>query len=437
MNITIKKLNSKDIDFKSKLKKILDLNSMEHKNIEHIVSQILTDVKNTGDDAVLKYTKQLDRLNVTNMTDLEISYTTIQNALKNISNTHRTALLAAAKRIFTYHEHQYKHCGSDGFFYTDTEGTILGQKVTSIDCIGIYVPGGKATYPSSVLMNTIPARVAGVKEIIMVVPMPNNVNNELVLAAAAITGVSRIFKIGGAQAIGALAYGTTTIPAVDKIVGPGNAYVAAAKRQVFGKVGIDMLAGPSEILIICDNSANPDWVAMDLFSQAEHDELAQSILLCPDVNYISKVEMSIQKQLNTMLRKDIIQASLTNRSVFITTSDLEEACDIANLISSEHVEIFTQKPQQLINKIKHAGAIFLGQFSSEAIGDYSAGQNHVLPTSRTARFSSPLGVYDFQKRSNIINVSPESAKTLGLIAEELAYCENLQAHAKAAKLRFN
>jgi histidinol dehydrogenase len=337
--------------------------------------------------------------------------------------------------VRAYHERQKKECGSDGFTYTEADGTMLGQKVTPLDRVGIYVPGGKAAYPSSVLMNAIPAKVAGVQEVIMVVPTPAGVKNELVLAAAAIAGVDRVFTIGGAQAVGALAYGTGTIPQVDKIVGPGNAYVAAAKRRVFGVVGIDMIAGPSEILVICDGSTDPDWVAMDLFSQAEHDELAQSILLCPDEAYIARVEESINRQLPAMPRREVIQTSLVNRGALVKVSDMNEACEIANMIAAEHLEISAEDPQQWADLIRHAGAMFLGRFSSESLGDYCAGPNHVLPTSRTARFSSPLGVYDFQKRSSLIHVSEAGARTLGRIAAELAYGEGLQAHAGSAEYR--
>jgi histidinol dehydrogenase len=352
-----------------------------------------------------------------------------------LSAERRSALQSAADRVRSYHELQRSECGSDGFTRTEADGTVLGQKVTPLDRVGIYVPGGKAAYPSSVLMNAIPAKVAGVGEIIMMVPTPDGVSNELVLAAAAISGVDRIFTVGGAQAVGALAYGTATVPAVDKIVGPGNAYVAAAKRRVFGTVGIDMIAGPSEILIICDGSTDPDWIAMDLFSQAEHDEVAQSILLCPDAEYIARVEASLNRQLAAMPRKDVITASLNNRGALIQVRDMEEACDIANLIAAEHLEISAQDAARWVERIRHAGAIFLGAYSSESLGDYCAGPNHVLPTSRTARFSSPLGVYDFQKRSSIIHVSREGARTLGLIASELAQGEGLPAHARSAEYR--
>jgi histidinol dehydrogenase len=338
--------------------------------------------------------------------------------------------------VRVYHQRQKQECGSDGFSFTEPDGTVLGQKVTALDKVGIYVPGGKAAYPSSVLMNAIPAKVAGVGEVIMVVPTPDGVKNALVLAAAAIAGVDRVFTIGGAQAVGALAYGTATIPQVDKIVGPGNAYVAAAKRRVFGTVGIDMIAGPSEILVLADGSTPADWVAMDLFSQAEHDELAQSILVCPDADYLDSVAASVNKLIDAMPRKDVIHTSLTNRGAMVKVRDLDEACEIANLIAAEHLEISAAEPMRWADKIRHAGAMFLGRFSSESLGDYCAGPNHVLPTSRTARFSSPLGVYDFQKRSSIIHVSAAGAQTLGKVAAELAYGEGLQAHARSAEMRF-
>ncbi|MGB7479746.1 MAG: histidinol dehydrogenase, partial [Burkholderiaceae bacterium] len=356
-------------------------------------------------------------------------------ALAGLAPARRAALQTAAERVRHYHERQKAECGSAGFSYTEADGTVLGQKVTPLDRVGIYVPGGKAAYPSSVLMNAIPAKVAGVADVIMVVPTPDGVKNPLVLAAAAIAGVDRAYTIGGAQAIGALAYGTATIAQVDKIVGPGNAYVAAAKRRVFGTVGIDMIAGPSEILVICDGSTDPDWVAMDLFSQAEHDELAQSILLCPDAGYLAQVEASIGKLLDDMPRRDVIRTSLSNRGALIRVRDMEEACDIANRIAPEHLEISAAEPRRWADRIRHAGAIFLGRFTSEALGDYCAGPNHVLPTSRTARFSSPLGVYDFQKRSSMIEVSEAGAQTLGRVAAELAYGEGLQAHARSAELR--
>jgi histidinol dehydrogenase len=435
MGIAIRKLDSTDAGFRQKLSSVLAFEAGEDEAIDRAAAGILADVKARGDTAVLEYTNRFDRLSVTAVSALEIGQDELKKALDGLPAARRAALQTAADRVRAYHERQKKECGSDGFLYTEADGTVLGQKVTPLDRVGIYVPGGKAAYPSSVLMNAIPAKVAGVQEVIMVVPTPDGVKNELVLAAAAIAGVDRVFTVGGAQAVGALAYGTDTIPQVDKIVGPGNAYVAAAKRRVFGTVGIDMIAGPSEILVICDGSTDPDWIAMDLFSQAEHDELAQSILLCPDADYIAKVEASINKQLDAMPRKDVIRTSLTDRGALVKVRDMDEACEIANAIAAEHLEISTEQPQQWADKIRHAGAMFLGRFSSEALGDYCAGPNHVLPTSRTARFSSPLGVYDFQKRSSIIQVSEAGAQTLGKVAAELAYGEGLQAHARSAELR--
>jgi histidinol dehydrogenase len=435
MSIQIRKLDSEAADFEVQLRAVLAFEASEDEAIDQAVARILADVKARGDTAVLEYTNRFDRLDVGDLAALEIRQAELQSALNNLPAQRRAALQTAADRVRAYHERQKKECGSDGFRYAEADGTVLGQKVTPLDRVGIYVPGGKAAYPSSVLMNALPAKVAGVQEIIMVVPTPSGVKNELVLAAAAIAGVDRVFTIGGAQAVGALAYGTATIPQVDKIVGPGNAYVAAAKRRVFGIVGIDMIAGPSEILVICDGTTDPDWVAMDLFSQAEHDELAQSILLCPDADYIAKVEASINKQLDAMPRKDVIRTSLTNRGALVKVRDMDEACEIANMIAAEHLEISAENPQKWADKIRHAGAMFLGRFSSEALGDYCAGPNHVLPTSRTARFSSPLGVYDFQKRSSILHVSEAGAQTLGKVAAELAYGEGLQAHAKSAEYR--
>ena len=433
--IQIRKLDSTAENFKAQLSTVLAFEASEDEAIDRAAAQILSDVKARGDAAVLEYTNRFDKLNANSVVALEIGHDELHAALAGLTPERRTALQIAADRVRAYHERQKQECGSDGFTYTEADGTVLGQKVTPLDRVGIYVPGGKAAYPSSVLMNAIPAKVAGVQEIIMVVPTPSGVKNELVLAAAAIAGVDRVFTIGGAQAVGALAYGTATIPQVDKIVGPGNAYVAAAKRRVFGVVGIDMIAGPSEILVICDGTTDPDWVAMDLFSQAEHDELAQSILLCPDADYIAKVEASISRQLDAMPRKDVIRTSLTNRGALIKVRDMAEACDIANTIAAEHLEISAENSQQWANKIRHAGAMFLGRFSSESLGDYCAGPNHVLPTSRTARFSSPLGVYDFQKRSSVIYVSEAGAQTLGKVAAELAYGEGLQAHAGSAEYR--
>jgi histidinol dehydrogenase len=435
MPIQIRKLDSTSPDFNAQLLSVLAFEASENEAIDRAAAGILADVKQRGDSAVLEYTNRFDKLNATSVASLEIGQQELRAALDSLPAARREALQIAAERVRSYHERQKTECGSDGFTYTEADGTVLGQKVTPLDRVGIYVPGGKAAYPSSVLMNAIPAKVAGVQEVIMVVPTPHGVKNELVLAAAAIAGVDRVFTIGGAQAVGALAYGTATIPQVDKIVGPGNAYVAAAKRRVFGIVGIDMIAGPSEILVICDGSTDPDWVAMDLFSQAEHDELAQSILVCPDAEYIARVEASINRQLDAMPRKDVIRTSLTNRGALVQVRDMNEACEIANLIAAEHLEISAENPQQWADKIRHAGAMFLGRFSSESLGDYCAGPNHVLPTSRTARFSSPLGVYDFQKRSSIIHVSEAGAQTLGKVAAELAHGEGLQAHAGSAEYR--
>jgi histidinol dehydrogenase len=435
MSIQIRNLDSTDPDFTAQLSAVLAFEAGEDEAIDRAAAGILADVKARGDAAILEYTNKFDRVGANSVAALEIKQKELQATLDQLSPNRRAALQAAADRVRAYHERQKQECGSSGFTYAEADGTVLGQKVTPVDRVGIYVPGGKAAYPSSVLMNAIPAKVAGVQEIIMVVPTPDGVKNELVLAAAAIAGVNRVFTIGGAQAIGALAFGTATVPAVDKIVGPGNAYVAAAKRRVFGIVGIDMIAGPSEILIICDGSTDPDWIAMDLFSQAEHDELAQSILLCPDANYIAKVEESINRQLEAMPRKKVIRTSLVDRGALIKVRDMEQACEIANLIAAEHLEISAENPQQWADRVRHAGALFLGRFSSESLGDYCAGPNHVLPTSRTARFSSPLGVYDFQKRSSIIHVSEAGAQTLGKIAAELAHGEGLQAHAKSAEYR--
>ncbi len=433
--VRIRKLDSSAQDFRSQLAAVLAFEASEDEAIDRAAAQILADVKARGDAAVLDYTTRFDKLAASSVAALEIGQAELRAALDRLPPARRAALQTAADRVRAYHERQRKECGSDGFSYTEADGTVLGQKVTPLDRVGIYVPGGKAAYPSSVLMNAIPAKVAGVQEVIMVVPTPDGVKNELVLAAAAIAGVDRVFTIGGAQAVGALAYGTATVPQVDKIVGPGNAYVAAAKRRVFGVVGIDMIAGPSEILVICDGSTDPDWIAMDLFSQAEHDELAQSILLCPDDAYIAQVEASIGRLIESMPRKDVIRTSLTNRGALVKVRDMEEACKIANMIAAEHLEISTDNPQQWADRIRHAGAMFLGRFSSESLGDYCAGPNHVLPTSRTARFSSPLGVYDFQKRSSVIHVSQAGARTLGRIAAELAYGEGLQAHAGSAEYR--
>ncbi|GGX52651.1 histidinol dehydrogenase [Undibacterium squillarum] len=431
----ISRLNSAEPDFLRRLHALLAFEATEDEAIDRAAAQILASVRAQGDNAVLDATNRFDRMQADNVASLELRQAELQAALESLTPERRAALENAAARVRAYHERQKAECGSDGFIYTEADGTRLGQKVTPLDRVGIYVPGGKAAYPSSVLMNAIPAKVAGVGEIIMVVPTPDGVKNPLVLAAAAIAGVDRVFTIGGAQAVGALAYGTESIPQVDKIVGPGNAYVAAAKRRVFGTVGIDMIAGPSEILVICDGTTPPDWVAMDLFSQAEHDELAQSILLCPDAAYLNAVEESIVRLLPQMPRQDVIRTSLANRGALIQVADMDEACDIANRIAPEHLEISAQNPDIWADKIRHAGAMFLGRFTSESLGDYCAGPNHVLPTSRTARFSSPLGVYDFQKRSSVICVSEEGAQVLGKIAAELAYGEGLQAHARSAEMR--
>ena len=402
--------------------------------IEQRVADILADVHARGDAAVLDYTARFDGLEVTHMGALELTQAELQTAFETIPAAQRDALQAAARRVRSYHEAQKKASGQS-WSYRDEDGTLLGQKVTPLDRVGIYVPGGKAAYPSSVLMNAIPAHVAGVSEIIMVVPTPKGEKNALVLAAAYVAGVTRAFTIGGAQAVAALAYGTQTVPKVDKITGPGNAYVASAKKRVFGTVGIDMIAGPSEILVLADGSTPADWVAMDLFSQAEHDELAQSILLCPDAAYIDAVQQAMNRLLPTMPRADIIAKSLNGRGALIHTSSMEEACEISNRIAPEHLEISSRDPHRWEPLLRHAGAIFLGAYTSESLGDYCAGPNHVLPTSGTARFSSPLGVYDFQKRSSIIEVSEQGAQVLGQIASVLAYGEGLQAHARAAEMR--
>lgn len=429
--IKVRRFSSADADFDSKLKALLAFETAQDDTVDEVVANILKDVKKRGDAAVLDYTNRFDKTNATTLAQLEIPQDELLAALNGLPAEQRDALKAAADRVRVYHEKQLMA----SWQYTEADGTILGQQVTSLDRVGLYVPGGKAAYPSSVLMNAIPAKVAGVKELIMVVPTPNGEKNQLVLAAAAISGVDRVFCIGGAQGVGAMAYGTETVPQVDKIVGPGNAYVAAAKRRVFGVVGIDMVAGPSEILVICDGKTNPDWVAMDLFSQAEHDELAQAILLSPDAAFLDQVHASIQKLVQTMPRKEIISTSLTDRGALIQVRDLDEAAEISNYIAPEHLELSLEDPLAFSKKIKHAGAIFMGPDTCEALGDYCAGPNHVLPTSRTARFSSPLGVYDFQKRSSLIFVSSAGAQTLGKVAATLAYGEGLQAHAQSAEYR--
>ncbi len=429
----IRKLDSTQDDFQETLDALLAFEAETDDAIEGAVAKIIADVRARGDEAVLEYTNRFDRMNAAGMADFDIGQAELEAALASLPAAQRAALQTAAERIRAFHERQKQEL--QGFTYTEADGTILGQRITPLDRVGIYVPGGKAAYPSSVLMNAVPAKVAGVQEIIMVVPTPDGVKNQMVLAAAAIAGVTRVIGIGGAQAVAALAHGTETIRPVDKIVGPGNAYVASAKRRVFGTVGIDMIAGPSEILVICDGTTDPDWVAMDLFSQAEHDELAQAILLCPDADYIAKVEASIARLLPTMPRKAVIETSLRDRGALVKVRDMAEACAIANSIAAEHLEISAENPQQWADRIRHAGAMFLGRFSSESLGDYCCGPNHVLPTSRTARFSSPLGVYDFQKRSSVIQVSEAGAQTLGKVAAELAYGEGLQAHARSAELR--
>ncbi len=419
-----------EADFAAKLHWSADTDAA----IEQRVADILADVQQRGDAAVLEYTARFDGLQVDGMAALELTQAELKAAFDAIPAGQREALQAAAARVRRYHEAQ-KRASGESWSYRDEDGTLLGQKVTPLDRVGIYVPGGKAAYPSSVLMNAIPAHVAGVGEIIMVVPTPQGAKNLLVLAAAYVAGVTRAFTIGGAQAVAALAYGTATVPKVDKITGPGNAYVASAKKRVFGTVGIDMIAGPSEILVLADGTTPPDWVAMDLFSQAEHDELAQSILLCPDAAYIGAVQAAIDRLLPEMPRAAIIAKSLNDRGALILTKDMEEACAISNRIAPEHLEVSSRDPHRWEPLLRHAGAIFLGAFTSESLGDYCAGPNHVLPTSGTARFSSPLGVYDFQKRSSLIEVSEQGAQTLGRIASVLAHGEGLQAHARAAEMR--
>jgi histidinol dehydrogenase len=452
MPIRIRQLNTCADGFEAEFQRLLHWSEETDAAIEQRVASILDDVRLRGDAALLDYTARFDGLQAPSVAALEISQEELQAALAAITPAQRVALEFAAGRVRSFHERQLEASGRS-WQYRDEDGNLLGQKVTPLDRVGIYVPGGKAAYPSSLLMNAIPARVAGVGEIIMAVPTPaqgsiatggggsgapesaRTVRNTLVLAAAAVAGVDRVFTIGGAQAVAALAYGTATVPAVDKITGPGNAFVASAKRRVFGKVGIDMIAGPSEILVLADGSTPPDWVAMDLFSQAEHDELAQSILLCPEAAYIEQVRAAMDRLLRDMPRRDVIRASLEGRGALIRTRGMEEACDISNRIAPEHLEVSSREPHRWEPLLKHAGAIFLGAFTSESLGDYCAGPNHVLPTSGTARFSSPLGVYDFQKRSSVIEVSEAGANKLGPVAAELAFGEGLQAHARAAQMR--
>jgi histidinol dehydrogenase len=427
----ILRLDSTQSSFSAQLEAVTALQDELDQDVSATVAAIISDVRARGDEAVLKYTAQFDRLDAPSAASLEVPKSRLKLALETIEPEQRNALESAAVRVRSYHEHQKQ----ESWQFHDAGGNLLGQKVSAIARVGIYVPGGKASYPSSVLMNALPAKVAGVKEIIMVVPTPEGTMNEMVLAAAEIAGVDRVFTVGGAQAVAALAYGTQTIPAVDKIVGPGNIYVATAKRQVFGKVGIDMLAGPSEILIICDGTSKPDWVAMDLFSQCEHDENAQAILLCPNADYLDAVQTSIGRLLPEMERADIIRKSLASRGVFIKTRDIKEAVAISNQLAPEHLELSVDDPEALLPLVEHAGAIFMGAYTSEVLGDYCAGPNHVLPTSGTARFSSPLGVYDFQKRSSIIMCSEQGVQELGALAAVLARSESLTAHARSAEMR--
>lgn len=429
----LRELNSADKDFWQQLDAVLAWDDSIDGGVSATVSAILADVKKRGDAALIEYTNTFDRMNLQSAAELEIPQARLQKALKNINAEHRAALETAAQRVRAYAEHQKL----ESWQYTEADGTVLGQKVMPMDRVGLYVPGGKAAYPSSVIMNAVPAKVAGVPELIMVVPTPDGEVNDLVLAAAAISGVDRVFAVGGAQAVAALAYGTATIPKVDKITGPGNSYVATAKRMVFGVVGIDMIAGPSEILVVCDGKTNPDWIAMDLFSQAEHDEEAQSILVCPDADFIEQVKASIEKLLIDMPRKNIIATSLKNRAAIIKVSDIAQAIDVANHIAPEHLELSVDKAEDWAQQIRHAGAIFMGRYTAEALGDYCAGPNHVLPTSGTARFSSPLGVYDFQKRSSLIACSAAGAATLGKVAATLAHGEGLVAHARSAEYRLS
>lgn len=427
----MQRLATTEADFAARLAALTEWEAGLDAAVEQTVAGILADVRARGDAALLDYTARFDRLQLASAAELEIPRERIDAALAAVPAAQREALEQAAARVRSYHEHQRQ----DSWQYRDAEGNLLGQQITALDRVGIYVPGGKASYPSSVLMNALPAHVAGVAEIIMVVPAPDGELSDLVLAAAAIAGVDRVFTLGGAQAVAALTYGTSTVPAVDKIVGPGNIYVATAKRQVFGRVGIDMVAGPSEILVICDGSTDPDWVAMDLFSQAEHDENAQAILLCPDAAYLERVQASIERLLPTMERADIIRASLAARGAMVLTRDLDEAVAVSNQLAPEHLELSVADPEALLPAVRHAGAIFMGRYTSESLGDYCAGPNHVLPTSRTARFFSPLGVYDFQKRSSLIMCSEEGVQALGRIASVLARGEQLTAHARSAEYR--
>ena len=431
MSVAIKRLDSADSGFYAQLDALLAWEPAADAQVEQTVREIIIDIRARGDAALLEYTNRFDRMQAAGVAELEIGQAKLQQALAGIPAQQHEALQRAAARVRAYAEHQKMQSWS----YTEADGTVLGQQVTPLDRAGLYVPGGKAAYPSSVLMNAIPAKVAGVSELVMVVPTPDGVVNDLVLAAAAVAGVDRVFAIGGAQAVAALAYGTETVPRVDKIVGPGNIYVATAKGMVFGDVGIDMIAGPSEILVVCDGGTHPDWIAMDLFSQAEHDEDAQAILVCPDAAFLERVAASIEKQLPTMERRELIGASLAGRGALIKVRDLDEAVRVANHIAPEHLELSVEEPQAMAAQIRHAGAIFMGRYTAEALGDYCAGPNHVLPTSRTARFSSPLGVYDFQKRSSLIYCSSTGAAELGATASTLARGEGLTAHARSAEFR--
>lgn len=431
MSSQIRRLSSAQSDFKAQFRALLAYEEQRDPHVESAVADIVHAVRTRGDEALLEYTHRFDRVEVSNAAALEISKDELKAAFDSLDDSLRSSLETAAHRVRAFHERQV----AESWEYTEADGTRLGQRVTPLDRAGLYVPGGKAAYPSSVLMNAVPAKVAGVKEVIMVVPTPSGVRNPIVLAAAWLAGVDRVFTVGGAQAVAALAYGTATIPRVDKIVGPGNAYVAEAKRRVFGAVGIDMIAGPSEILIICDGKTDADWIAMDLFSQAEHDEMAQSILLSPDAAFLDQVQASIKRLMDTMPRATVIATSLKNRGALIHVKDLDEACALSNEIAPEHLELSVQDPDAWVGKLRHAGAIFMGPYSSESLGDYCAGPNHVLPTAGTARFSSPLGVYDFQKRSSIIFASRDGARVLGEVAAELAYGEGLPAHARSAEYR--
>ena len=427
----IRKLSTTDVDFDAQLEQLLAWESVSDDAVNDVVKQVIADIRSRGDLALMDFTNRFDGWKAKAPSDLAIPVERLKQAWEGLSAEQQQALQHAADRVKAYAEHQKM----DNWQFTEADGTVLGQKVTPLDRVGLYVPGGKAAYPSSVLMNALPAKVAGVKELVMVVPTPRGEVNELVLAAAHVCGVDKVFAVGGAQAVAALAYGTESVPPVDKIVGPGNIYVATAKRTVFGQVGIDMIAGPSEILVICDGQTDPDWVAMDLFSQAEHDEDAQSILLCPDADYLKQVEASIEKLLPTMQRREIIETALRARGALIHCRDMDEAAKVSNFISPEHLELSVAEPDKYVDKIKHAGAIFMGRHTCESLGDYCAGPNHVLPTSRTARFSSPLGVYDFQKRSSLIMVSDEGSQTLGRTASILARGEGLEAHARSAEYR--